>query len=248
MRRRSVASTRLSAVSFDNGEWHALGELRAYEALLLSKRGDDQAFSDAVRVDRAPEEKLRRDEFLAFLNLAKHKEMSDPTLFRKPTRETGVDIEYRDDGRTVRLQIATAYRVAFDAEGNELPGGYQDRLLREKLTSDRLVSGFGPFERRDDKIVKNEGCEPCWQVIERSCRLGIIRAFERKVDHGDNDVSLLVKAVRYYEETAQDVGRFRTIVDAAASVVFPSRFAEVIVVDYGDRFIWARCGDGRVAA
>jgi hypothetical protein len=241
MPRPNVASTRLPAVAFDDGQWRALGELRSYEALLSAERRADPTFSDAVRLDQAPVEKLRRDELLAFLNLAKHRGLTNEILFRKPIREEGVDIEYRGaSGAVARLQITTAYPVLFDAKGNELPGGYQDRLLTEKLTSEGVVSGSGPFERRGDAIVGSDESGPCWADIERSCRLGVVRAFERKADHGDRDVSLLVKAVRYGEEIGQDVERFRAIIDAAASVVLPTRFAEVIVVDYGDGLIWTR--------
>jgi hypothetical protein len=239
-RRSSVACTRLSADIFDDGEWHELGDLRGWEALLLSISQSDEAFSDAVRIDTAPGEKLRRDEWLAFLNLAKHRSMPHAALFRKPMHETGVDVEYMQSGDPiVRLQITTAYRVRFDAQGKKLHGGHQDRLFREKLTSEGRLSGTGPFERRGDEILSNDSCE-AWEQIEDSCRLGIIEAFEGKANHGAKDVSLLVKAVRYYEETMQDVDRFRSIMNAAAAVRFPMRYGEVIVVDYGEGFIWSR--------
>ena len=177
---------------------------------------------------------------LAFLNLAKHRAMADATLFRKPTCEMGVDLEYKRGGDPiVRLQITTAYRVWGDGRGGTLPGGYQDRLLREKLTSEGLLSGSGPFKRSGSEILSSDSQES-WEDIEQSCRLGIIEAFARKAEHGAKDVTLLVKAVRYYEETMQHVDRFRSIVNAAASARFPFRFAEVIVVDYGEGFIWSR--------
>jgi hypothetical protein len=247
--RRHAASSRLPEPKFDDGSWHTLGQLRTYENLLLQTRQGDKAYSDAVRVDTSRPEKLRRDELIPFLNLAKHLHLADATRFRKPVQDDGVDIEYQVDGSSlVRLQITTAYPVRHDATGNLLNGGHQFRLEMEKLTNQGFLVGRGPFERRGTEIHSTEDCFSL-DEIESACRLGLIYAFKTKSSHGTSDVALLVKAVGYYEALLE-VASFNEMIEAAASVEFPRRFGKVIVVDSGDGFMWStdnpaitsRCG------
>jgi hypothetical protein len=86
--------------------------------------------------------------------------------------------------------------------------------------------------------VNNEGCYS-WEELETTYLHGLTKALKLKAAHGNKDIALLVKAVGYYEAIIE-VERFHAIVDAAARVAFPRRFAETVVVDYGEGFIWRR--------
>jgi len=240
---RSAAERLLPWPNFGDGNWHRLDELQEYENRLLTLRQKNPTVSDAVRTDTSPVEKLRRDELLPFLNLANHQELPLNTSFRKPIDECGVDIEYVAAGTLTRLQITTAYPLWLDSVGLPLNGGHQQRLKMEKITTNGQLIGCGPFERREDEILNNEGCNS-WEEIETSHRLGLINAFQRKALHWDRNLILLVKGVEYFQNIL-DVQRFHVMVDSAAREAFqrekfPTRFIRVIVVDSGDGFIWSR--------
>jgi hypothetical protein len=162
-----------------------------------------------------------------------------PRHFANLSVMTELTIEYVVPRSLIeRLQITTAYPLWFDSVGNPLNGGHQFRLHMEKRTAQGSFMGSGPFDRRDGAIIHNEDANT-WDEIEKSRRLGLIEAFRTKAAHGRHGINLLVHSVRYYESVPH-FDRFSAIVEAAAVVVYPARFSKVIVVDYGDGFMWSR--------
>lgn len=233
-----AANTRVARPALGDGEWRTLGELRAFELALLAERQRDPSFSDVVRLDNSPAEKLRRDELVPFLYMAHHESLPDATLFRKPQTEQGIDLEYAHDGTVMRLQITKAYPVWLNALGEAVNGGYQYRLHMEKLTANGFLSGTGPFERRGGEIVHHEGCDT-WDDKRAALLRGLIAAFEGKASHGSKDITLLVHAETFHMETC-DARRFHDLIEDASHTVFPCKFGRVMVVDYGEGFKYNR--------
>lgn len=235
-KRRSVANMRLAGPKFGDGNWHCLADLVRFEEQLLAARQQDKRFSDEVRIDNSPGEKLRRDELLPFLDLAQHEKLASTCIFRKPQDDRGIDIEYAVAGARYALQITTAYPTWMDASGKAMNGGYQHRLHMEKLTGHGMLWGTGPYERRDGVIAHDESCTTSEQELN-ACRVGLVEALKLKSRRGLCGVGLLIGARGFYQKIF-DPNRFNELVEASVRMVPPTTFDRIVVVDYGPRFFW----------
>jgi hypothetical protein len=222
---RSVAAAQLHRLNFGDGEPHSLEELERYEALLLGARRSDRLFSDALRTDKSPAEKLRRDELAPFLAFARHEGLPPATIFWKPVKDEGVDIKYRAYGQERELQLTTAYPL-WEGASN---GGYDNRLSMEKLSATGGFIGSGPFKRVGAAIIPTE--RPTSQEqVEKACEEGLISAFAKKSSHGDARITLLVYAVHFFPAVC-DFGQFQTLIDSSLRNSEPLRFGRVVVID-----------------
>ena len=153
------------------------------------------------------------------------------TRFRKPQREEGVDLEYDFEGTWSKLQITTAYPT----KGESGSGGYQFRLLMEKLTNDGQAVGSGLLERKGSTILQDERCSTDREE-EKACRLGFVEALRGKAHRGSSNVTLLVRAVDFVLPLGCDAECFKAIALSSIETARPNGFASIVVLDHWEGF------------
>jgi hypothetical protein len=218
--------------SFEDGRWHTIGELRAWEAELLKEREADQGFSSSVRRATKPHSRQKggRNKELVPLELfTKHKKMADSTQFRMMPVGHHTDAELVLNGEILKLQ----FTVTFPCWSGEFDPGHQRALKNEALELHGCIVGTARFRKRRDGTIEWEG--GCVSEEERlyACRRGFENAISNKMKHAGSGLTLVIYA-QDYVMSIDDASEFSELAHTALENVGFPLFDHVCFLECAD--------------
>jgi len=208
---------------------HSIGELRAFEAELLTARQRDQAFSAVLRTNQMPWAKVRNEELLPIKLFADHTGMDDEERFRLMPEGHDTDVEIFGKENCIKFQITVADPIWDDAHS----GGYL-RSLRMDLLQLGMPAFGGARVRKEKGVPVSEPHARSAEDDIRACITGLVKALDRKRTHVGAGQSLLIYA-REFSFLLIDADESEVIASAIAQAGAHT-FDQVYVVD--ERFIW----------
>jgi hypothetical protein len=122
--------------------------------------------------------------------------------FLMPFGYPNIDAEITSEIDNFNLQITISDPVWVGEDGLMQPGGYDHRLVMEALNQSGMVLGSASMRRDDEKIVSGLPVKSFEQEFE-GCRLGLVKALQRKLGRGVKGCRLLIHA-RGYEIRTMD--------------------------------------------
>ena len=212
---------------FERNKFFTIGELRAFENELTSIRQSNPALSKNWRVPKGKIvawDKIRQETYPLKL-FADHSRLSNEAKFRlSPAgHPSPVDVELLVSDERRLLQITTAHPV----RDGSVSGGYDHRLRMEGLNKGP-VQGFGPFVRRDGKIIGSQsGTTPVDDLA--ACVRGLSVVLRRKQGQDGRGCELVIFACNFHFNSI-DVG-FEMIVHTTINACGRPRFDRTFVFD-----------------
>ncbi|MDP8996006.1 MAG: hypothetical protein M3O03_03240 [Pseudomonadota bacterium] len=181
---------------FQRRKQHSVGELRFFETELLSKRQNDQVFSDELRTNVQPWAILRNEELVPFEHLANWLGIPDEAKFIISAEyDPGADIILVLPSGSIGIQITSA-----DADWNG-DGGRTQALENFALGRNGIAWGAGGTYKRGSKgpLVSEPRAVDSIER-QRACRDGIGKAISRKLVKLSVADCLLVYARQFSKE------------------------------------------------
>ncbi|HTQ13025.1 MAG TPA: hypothetical protein VMH86_04045 [Rhizomicrobium sp.] len=206
----------------------SIGELRRFEKDLLLARQSDLQLSDEWRVPKGEIKRWVkvREETYPLMLFADHKAISDESKFRLAPEgsPSPIDIELWGGSGKKLLQVTTAN----PERAESVNGGYDHRLAMEELTRRGVLTEFGPFRRKGERIGGTALVADARDDFV-ACVRGLCTTFSNKKNYDGTGCELLIFA-RSYFMTAIDFD-LTSIVQAAVAEVGKPNFDNIYVFD-----------------
>ena len=136
-----------SIFPFREGEWYSVGQLREAAKAISDRARSDEEFRHAMRVNdqrRVPWAKTWMEEINPSKLLANRLGLADDATFCW-TPKGAADVEFRSNGRAIKIQCTTAYPHCPNSLGEQ--GGHLFHLQMRQLNKKRhVVLGGGDLE------------------------------------------------------------------------------------------------------
>lgn len=208
---------------------HSIGELRAFEAGLLTARQGDQTFSAVLRTNQIPWAKVRNEELLPIKFFADHTGTDDTELFRLMPEGHDTDVEIFGKDNCIKFQITVA-----DPTWDGAPAGGYLRSLRMDLLQLGMPAFGGARARKEKGVPVSEPHARSTEDDIRACINGLVKALDRKRTHVGAGQSLMIFA-REFPFLLIDADESKVVASAIAQAGAHT-FDQVYVVD--ERFFW----------
>lgn len=215
---------------FLRGQQYSIGELRAFEKELLSKRQIDQDFSSELRISAQSWAKLRNEELVPFEHLVNWLNIPNEFSFEiSPEGHLGPDITLVLLAGSISFQITTADP---DWNGN---GGRTQALENLALKRDGVAWGAGGTYKDGSKgqLISQPRAIDSLES-QKACRDGIIKALKNKLSKPKTADCLIVYARQFSRELVDEgfVEFLQPIVsEVVAGFSLDNTIYPVVVVD-----------------
>jgi hypothetical protein len=227
-------SKRMCKIQFPflRGQKYTFGELRAFEAALLTARQQEGVFSGDLRSNRVSWAKTRNEELLPIGLLADQQGLADSDRFELMPEGHSTDVQVYRGEHTTRYQVTVA-DPTWENSGPSSSGGYLHHLRMELLRCGKPAFGGANTRKKNGIIVSTPHARDVQDDID-ACRRRLIDAIKRKKAHDGTGCTLLIYA-RGHRFLLIDVNVAELVTDSVLQAGATS-FERVCVV--GERFFW----------
>lgn len=236
-------------IPFVRGKTYSLGELRTFEAALLSAREKDKELSALWRVPYGPQAdliRLRNKELIPLLAFADHLGYHDNDTFSLMPEGHQIDARVSKAENIRNLQFTVTGPIWGRGGGSQANPGLQQHQIMKALNESDVVIGYPPFQTdemaaaddTEEVMASGQTTVLSQRDRDRACQRGLDYAFERKSRHDGWGSTLVVYAQSFYIQLLYP----EDFVQLVQSVIkkWRLRFDAVCVLDENNGFFFEK--------